>query len=95
LLRLRSHEHSIDAAEIHAEQMPRVFLNSDYFDLPQISALKVQAARRQGPRSLVTQVLLRLHEPLETESTLIVSDANGNPLITDGPFAETKEQLIC
>ena len=75
--------------------MPRVFLNSDYFDLPQISALRAQEAKERGQRSLSTQTLLRLNEPLHMESALAVSDSDGKPLITDGPFAETKEQLIC
>jgi hypothetical protein len=71
--------------------MPRVFLNNDYFDLPQISALSVQAAKKRGQRSLS----LRLNELLHTENALMVCDGDGKPLITDGPFAETKEQLIC
>jgi hypothetical protein len=74
--------------------MPRVSLNNDYFDLPQISALTAQAAKERSQRSLSTQTLLRLG-PLHTESALVVSDSDGKPLITDGPFAETKEQLIC
>jgi hypothetical protein len=75
--------------------MPRVSLNNDYFDLPQISAFRVQAAKERGQRSLSTETLLRLNEPLHMESALVVSDSDGKPLITDGPFAETKEQLIC
>jgi hypothetical protein len=75
--------------------MPRVFLNSEYFDLPQISTLRVQTARKRGQRALSTQTLLRLEEPLAPKDALVVTDAEGRPLITDGPFAETKEQLIC
>ena len=75
--------------------MPRVSLNNDYLDLPQMSALTAQAAKERGQRSPSTQTLVRLNEPLHMESALVVSDSDGKPLITDGPFAETKEQLIC
>ena len=95
LIWIDSRSSTTSAAENLAEHMPRVFLNSDYFDPPQISALRVQVVRKRGQRSLATQMLLRLNEPLETEVALIVSDSDGKPLITDGPFAETKEQLIC
>jgi hypothetical protein len=75
--------------------MSIAFLNSDYFGLPQISPCAVHTARKRGRRTFATQTLLHLNAPLETEDALIVNDANGKPLITDGPFAETKEQLIC
>jgi hypothetical protein len=75
--------------------MPKLFLNNDYFDLPPISALGAQTANKPRQRALGTQAHLHLSEPLETESALMVNDGDGKPLITDGPFAETKEQLIC
>jgi hypothetical protein len=74
--------------------MSIAFLNSDYFDLPKISACTVHTKKR-GRRAFATQTLLHVTAPVETEGALIVNDANGKPLITDGPFAETKEQLIC
>ena len=75
--------------------MPKLFLNNDHFDLPPISPHRVQTASKRGRRALAAQMQLHLNEPLETESALIVNDGDGKPLITDGPFAETKEQLIC
>jgi hypothetical protein len=95
LLRLHPHEHSIVAADNLVEQMPRAFLNSDFFDLPRISACTAYTVKKRSRRAFAAQTILNLTAPLETEDAFIVNDSNGKPLITDGPFAETKEQLIC
>ena len=88
-------EDSIVEPRIASSKCHECFLTTTIFDLPQMSALTGQAARERGQRSLSTQTLVRLNEPLHMESALVVSDSDGKPLITDGPFAETKEQLIC
>jgi hypothetical protein len=52
------------------------------------------AAYQAFTEDIVKRDLMRAGDPLESPATAkTVRVRNGNPAITDGPFAETKEQL--
>ncbi|HLH41964.1 MAG TPA: YciI family protein [Bryobacteraceae bacterium] len=57
-------------------------------------SLKLRAAHRKAMREAASKGVLRAAEPLAPSSTATtVRVLDGNVLVTDGPFAETKEQL--
>jgi hypothetical protein len=57
---------------------------------------QTQSARSRGAAPAVsTHLLLQLIEPSQPmDPVMTVRDQNGALLITDGPFAETKEQML-
>ena len=54
----------------------------------------VATAHRNLMQEAIDRGILRAADPLEPASTAtLVRLENGNPLVTDGPYAETKAQL--
>ena len=63
--------------------------------MPEEEAERIREAHYAVMRATAARGIFRGAEPLKSTGTATtVRVQNGRPLITDGPFAETKEQLL-
>lgn len=73
--------------------MQKMFPNGDDCGATGPVMLHARAPTLQPGTSSPGGVLLRLVKSAERQDIMTLRDGNGEPLMIDGPFAETKEML--